>query len=91
MSKDIAQQLALAADRLKGQLLVYQFNTLCDDHVLMSSEIHRRNSFWYEFIMLLFIYLCVKTIKMLKFNKFSCYRKPIGNIIQSIICEIIYH
>ena len=46
-----------------NQLLVYQFNTLWDGHILMSSEKHPSNYFRYKFRIDLF--LCVKTAKTL--------------------------
>ena len=47
------------------QLLVYQFNTLWDGHILMSSEKYPSNSFWYKFTIDLFFWACVKTEKTL--------------------------
>ena len=48
-----------------NQLLVYQFNTLWDGHILMSSEKYPCNTFWYKFTIDLFLGVCVKTEKTL--------------------------
>ena len=44
-----------------NQLLVYQFNTLWDGHILMSSENYQRNTFWFKFTIDLFWGACTKT------------------------------
>ena len=48
-----------------NQLLVYQFNTLWDGHIFMSSEKHPSNSLWYKFTTDLFFCVCGKTEKTL--------------------------
>ena len=68
-----------------NQLLVYQFNTLRDGHLLMYAEKHRAIIFdmnlqcYYSFF------------KDIHLNNFYHCRKTIRNIIQSIIFKIIYH
>ena len=62
-----------------NQLLVYQFNTLWDGHIFLSSEKYPSNVFSYKFTIDLFFGVCAKTEKTLK------------NWIIFLICKIIYH
>ena len=71
-----------------NQLLVYQFNTLWEGHILMSSEKHPSN-FFYTNLQQISFFLCKNCKDTKHLNHFSRCIKTIENLIESILCKII--